>query len=234
MNAGRAWVAQDIMDTRRLNVLFLSFIHSSRITTTTWTWQRPTVPCSLLVMWVYFFSMLKLLFDQAKILPDSKCSQAEWRKCTFNISKLALWLCFLNTSQCHRLIRKCGLVNSKQWTAVSKRLCPVFQTVRFIKNEVNSCLNFSHRKQYHCPKCCQSWGPHQTISFHQDELSSAFTANSNFWELMLMWSNCLHCTLWDKVIYQKYVLCWNKAVCCTGALKEKKRKFSGPESWGIQ
>lgn len=117
--------------------------------------------------------------DQANILPDSKCSQAEWRKCTFNI--------YIGTVTVHSTVHLSvsstikEMWTGKQWTSISKRLCPVFQTVGFIKNEVNSCLNFSHRKQYHCLKCCLSWGPYQTISLHQNELSSAFIANSNFW-----------------------------------------------------
>lgn len=78
------------MDTRRLNVLFFVF-HSQFQNNNNYMNMAEANGALLAAGDVsILFSMLKLLFDQAKILPDSKCSQAEWRKCTFNISILVL------------------------------------------------------------------------------------------------------------------------------------------------
>lgn len=51
-----------------------------------------------------------------------------------------------------------------------------------------------------CSTCRPSRGAHETISFHKDELGSAYRAGGSFRELTLMWSDC---TLWDKVIFLK-------------------------------
>lgn len=79
----RSWI---LSGHRSAHCVFLSvFICSSRITTTTWTWRRPTVPCSLLVMWVcltsFFFFLLHIKITSCANGNSTGCKHTVWYKC---------------------------------------------------------------------------------------------------------------------------------------------------------